>query len=468
MVAWEDYAQLEAVPQYLAAVVMVLLAAALVWLEPGRRATISFGLFLVFRALRITVGPLEDLSGDAGDFERALLFARVGPYFAIAAFFAFLAFVTSWPRPRGWFGTRRGLAAFVAVGVALEIAYLIDHGLYYELGRADGDRVVQAAYGPLYLLGIGLPLVIGLASLLYLWEYSRSHAGPGRTSLYFVAVAFALNAAYDASAALLRVAPGSRDVEVLANLSWVTQGVALAVLAAVPVALGTWLLVRFARTRDDPEARFHARRLLLALPLPVLSAALVAAASGFGWGGEDAIQRAVVGAWRLALPLLASYALVKYQLFGIDLRIRATVKGGTVAGAFVATFFVVSESAAYYFTKTSWGGRGLGLVAAGLLVFALHPLQRVGDRLARAALPAVDDTPAWRSQRREEMFRAAVEYALMDGQLTIGENRRLARMADRLGLSVEEAWRVQRDVERALGWLSPRAEPAPRKAKRAI
>lgn len=45
-----------------------------------------------------------------------------------------------------------------------------------------------------------------------------------------------------------------------------------------------------------------------------------------------------------AVPLIA-YGILRTQLFDIDLRIRWTIKQSTVASAFVAMFYVVSEGA---------------------------------------------------------------------------------------------------------------------------
>jgi len=47
------------------------------------------------------------------------------------------------------------------------------------------------------------------------------------------------------------------------------------------------------------------------------------------------------------VPLVA-YGVMRVQLFDVDLRIKRTLKRSTVAAAFVATFFVVSEFAGIY------------------------------------------------------------------------------------------------------------------------
>jgi hypothetical protein len=462
-VDWSVYGQAEVVPQFIGAGIMAALALALLWLAPGRRATVAFALFLLFRAVRIVVGPMQDLAAEAGATDDALFWARVGPYFAIASLVALVAFITNYPRPYGWIGGPNGLAALIAVGFAVEALYLLDHDLYYTPGLDADGSFALLAYGPMFVAGNLVHLLGGVAAFLAVWEWSRSAPGPARSSFYLVGLAFALNAVYDAAAAITATTPGALPTAELTGYRWATQAITLTILSAAPVLFAAVILARRALGAND-ESRRQARSFLAVLPLPAVTVLLVVA---LGMLGAETVrmERLTVGVWRLAMPLLVSYALVKFQLFDIDLRMKVALRSGTVAGAFVATFFVISESAAQYFG--TWAGNvWIGLAAAGLLVFALHPIARLGDRIAHRAFPGVRDTATWRQERREELYRSAVEFALMDGTITIHEHRRLGRMAERLGLSETEALRVQREVERALGWIEPALPKTP--AKRPI
>lgn len=93
---------------------------------------------------------------------------------------------------------------------------------------------------------------------------------------------------------------------------------------------------------------------------------------------------------------------------------------------------------AFVFT---WAG-GFGLLAAGLLVFALSPLQRWADRFAAKAVPGGAEA----GQAAEARYREVVEMALADGELTREEERRLAEKAESLGLSPTRAFELRESV----------------------
>lgn len=112
----------------------------------------------------------------------------------------------------------------------------------------------------------------------------------------------------------------------------------------------------------------------------------------------------------------------------------------------MAVFFVASELAANLLTARL--GAIAGVVAAGLLVFALAPLQRLGDRVAETALPGVRDTAEYRTVRKREVYRAAAESAMADGAMSGKERDVLATLADQLGLSAREALDIEREAAR--------------------
>jgi len=92
----------------------------------------------------------------------------------------------------------------------------------------------------------------------------------------------------------------------------------------------------------------------------------------------------------VAVPLIA-YGILRSHLFDIDLRIRRTLKQSTVAAAFVAIIYLMSEGASRL--PSSELGNVAGLLAAALVVFFLAPLQRFADRVASAAMPNTVNTP---------------------------------------------------------------------------
>lgn len=143
------------------------------------------------------------------------------------------------------------------------------------------------------------------------------------------------------------------------------------------------------------------------------------------------------------LALLA-YGILKTQLFDIDLKIKWTLKQSTVAAAFVAVFFAVSEGAAAFFSGAI--GTYAGIAAAAILVFALAPLQRLAERLSDRAMPAVDATPAYVAYRKMEVYKAAVEEVLADGNVSAKDRRVLERLRAQLGLSAADAQALEHEL----------------------
>lgn len=150
----------------------------------------------------------------------------------------------------------------------------------------------------------------------------------------------------------------------------------------------------------------------------------------------------------IGFTLLVGYGILRTQLFDIDLKIKWGLRRGTVVGIFVATIFIVSEAAQEFFGETT-GSTYAGIAAAGLLVFAIAPLQRFADRIADAAMPTVRDDQEYRTVRKREVYQAALEGAIEDGVITERERTVLARLADSLGITAYEALALERDLTSA-------------------
>ena len=145
----------------------------------------------------------------------------------------------------------------------------------------------------------------------------------------------------------------------------------------------------------------------------------------------------------LFVPLLA-YGVLRFQVLDVDLKLKWTVQRGTLAAVFAATFFVVAELVQSV-ASTTLGVVG-GAAAAGLLVFAIQPLQRAADRVAEVALPRVAATPEYLAERKVEVYRAAVESAHEEGGIDAKERAILDRLQAKLGLARHDADRVEAAV----------------------
>jgi len=159
--------------------------------------------------------------------------------------------------------------------------------------------------------------------------------------------------------------------------------------------------------------------------------------------------------WRTFLPLLyelavivyvplVAYGVLRVQLFDIDLRLKRTLKRGTIAAAFVATFFVVSELAGNYLS--SHFGTVLGVLGTGVLLFFLDPIQRAAERLSDAAMPNTVDTPQYEMFRKLQVYDAAVRAALEDGAISERQRRVLDSMIESMQIDRAVALRMEHDA----------------------
>jgi hypothetical protein len=209
-------------------------------------------------------------------------------------------------------------------------------------------------------------------------------------------------------------------------------------IGVLPFATAAALWLRNASRAHGAEAR-GARDAALATLGALVAGGLAGAA--LGTVGPQ------YGLARLLMVALLAYAILRHQLLGIDVKVKWTLKQSTVAAAFIGVFFVVSESAASFLSGSV--GPYLGIAAAGLLVFALAPLQHAAQRVADRAMPGVKAAGAMSRDERAQLFRAMAGSAWADGTLTRDERRMLGELREELGLSTDEAERIEREVARA-------------------
>ncbi|MGQ0536137.1 MAG: hypothetical protein ACT4PT_08700, partial [Methanobacteriota archaeon] len=94
----------------------------------------------------------------------------------------------------------------------------------------------------------------------------------------------------------------------------------------------------------------------------------------------------------------------------------------------------------------------IGVVAAGLLVFALAPLQKVADRIANAAVPqpgsGMREAGSGGRASKLDVYRATARRLLADGRFSREDERTLARLAQELGIGAADALDVREALER--------------------
>ncbi len=268
----------------------------------------------------------------------------------------------------------------------------------------------------------GLPAFYGLRA-------ARASSVTAQKQFALVAAAFAVYAGFIATAGGSPARAGS-ILDPAAALFVAMTGLAPMLLAAV-----LWL-----RAASRIEASRAARNVaLLCAAMPLLG--LVYVSREIAWGAAGLV--------RIAMVAILAYGIARHQLMGLDLKVRWTISKSTIAAVFIAVFFIASETAQQFFGDTL-GSTYIGIAAAGLLVFAMAPLQRVAERLAEKAVPVAPiPSPASPTgiDSRERAYRHALEFALRDRVLSGAERVKLAHLSDELGLSARRAAEIETEFE---------------------
>jgi len=431
--SWQAYVQPQALPEYVAAVAMVALALWLVWLDVRRLANVSFALFLIVRAAATVSFTLEQLARKAGDVATEWRAEHARAAFTIATVVSLMLFVLVYPRTR----SRRAIVGLAILFGLLEAAYWVWPSLWATYTIRD-DVLVQVTIGPFYVFQLLRVPAFAAAAVLFARDWVRTRSGPTASALLLVALAFALHATYDAANSALFYARHASEVG-----AWLQAELVLDVLSIVPVAAAAlWIAVR-SRRRSAHE-RSMAAKALIALPLPILTLGAVYALHVFGFDAAgEAANLFFLGLWRLSLPLLATYALVRFGLFELEVRMKRSIQRVVVAVLFVLVFFAVSEGA-----ENLLGGTGsvYGLLAAILLALLLTPLERVADRIADAAMPDVASVHELGRHERRLLYTALARSAWSSGRVSPDERKLLDVARGHLGIEAKQAERIESEL----------------------
>lgn len=411
--------------------IAITLLGCIVWFGmravPGRRGL--FPAFLGIWGVSIVLANLvfiltEPKSLLLAFFSANLAYLTLGIY-AIHAASNFRA-----PRPMTWPSVvAASCAALVALTVVVAPEWLATRGAPYPTAH--------------FLAGIASFFQLGglaFCAMIMAIRYSRSNSDIAKTDLAVVLAAVFLYLPYALA-----------DIGILAWSRAAASGWAITqqppamfltcALSALILAVALAILARVALSPVADDRRKYARR-LLGLAGISLSVGMFAAWLILAGRAPDGVR--LQGPLRLAAAAIMAYAIVKHHAFGIDLAIKWTVVRGIVLGVFAAVFFVVEQVAENYVQESY--GIVAGILAAGVVVLALRPLQTLARRIADRIMPGVEPTQAYFDARRVTIYRAAALSAAKDGVVTERERDMLETLVRELKIPEPEVAAVHREV----------------------
>lgn len=160
--------------------------------------------------------------------------------------------------------------------------------------------------------------------------------------------------------------------------------------------------------------------------------------------------------WLTYFPLVA-YGILKHQLFDIDLRLKRTVQRSTVLGSFAGAFFIGGEALEQVVPAD---GFLLGLLAAAAVGAAFRPLQRFTERFADRLMPGVSGSTLYLMERKHQVYRDALEGAMVDGSISERERAILRKVRESLDVEEPIAARIEAEVKAVLSGSGDGAVPS--------
>lgn len=193
---------------------------------------------------------------------------------------------------------------------------------------------------------------------------------------------------------------------------------------------------RRARSRID---RVQSKYLLVYLTLALSSSAIARVI-------PSVVEGAALPWWQLSVVYMVAtglllYGILKYHLFTIDIVAKRTTYY-TAVTAGVAGVFVVIEQVA----EQALAGGDASLIAAVVVAVLVAPIVHLANRGVERLFPEVNTSDDYLSERKEEIYRAQLELALLDGFITREEHTFLEHSRRRLGISEEEHDRLEAEL----------------------
>ncbi|MHB1262289.1 MAG: hypothetical protein ACYC2H_11305, partial [Thermoplasmatota archaeon] len=356
--------------QFLAGGLLLLVAGGLLVIKFESRVNRAFALYLLLEGATILLLNIGRLMGETMPDE---LWLRLAYYPLIVLPVALVHFVLVYRRPVGGRGMLLTALALAALALVLVAIHAVD-SCAFACVDTDGQQA-----GPLLAFAGLKPLFQALVALVLVADVRRGSASHRHKAVFLVAMAFGLLAAFDAGLGVLRAIVGPLAGTYEPN-AWIfaNRFLQFPALAVALLALGmAHSTLRKGRTSPQ-AANLLAGTLLAALA----SAAFIVLKPDSGTSSSGTL---LAGFWRTLLPTVVAYALIRHRLFGIDLKLRASVAIALVAAAFGGTYFLVSEGLEAL-VSSRLGAIG-GLAAAGLLALLAKPITSVARRAAAFLVP---------------------------------------------------------------------------------
>ncbi|HEV8361279.1 MAG TPA: hypothetical protein VGR28_12575, partial [Candidatus Thermoplasmatota archaeon] len=418
----------------LSGIAVIGLGSATLLVRPLPRPAAAFGFLALLWGLQVTVANTAEGFTDP---PTKLLWINATVALAILVAAALAVVVLAWRAPAGAFRPVALLPVALA-GAALEAALFLEPGLFVRgLSLEPG---LPVATGPLFLPVItGANIVAFTVALAVLGERFRRPLPPvAREQFSLVIAALVAYVSYRAGEAFDFLLYANAYVALDGSGGYAFELAAALLAAGVLAGVLAVVLPR----PDLPWRDLH------------VVVAIVPLAVAVGQSLLGAPQGATAGVWRLVMVALFAYAIARYRLFDIEVRLGQLAPALAYAGIAGAGLAVLWVAAWPTLTAVPL----LGLVASAGVAAACAPAARLGPWIKHRAAPHLAE-PDYLYKRKVDVYRAALEEAQGRGMGDATEQAFLSDLRRRLGIS-EQEHRLLTLIVQAQSRYGPRA-PTP-------
>lgn len=386
-------------------------------LQPNDGSARTFALFTFAWAVPLVAGNSMRMLTDVAVLRAAAVTFQAG---LVVAWVPLLVFALTYPPSRVSVPPSTAWAVLGLPSLAALLAIVLEPSLFIEDVRVEGGRQI-VDFGPLSGFAhatFGLSFLVGAGVIGY--RLRRSSATGERSRLALVFSALLIYVSYQAGhfpswVGYLRDSLLSSRGIVSYAVTATSLGLAMAMVVGVFVA--AW------RRRDLPWRRLA----MAAAAIPCLATIAVSYArfymdTTFG----------TAGLWRVAMVGIFGYALARYRLFDLELRLRDAAPVATYVATAGLGLGVLWVGFGQHFVEP-WP---LGVTASLGVAAIAWPSLRVAERVVDRRLGHLDE-PTYLYQRKLEVYRSALADARARG-LDPGERRFLAELRERLDISEDE------------------------------
>lgn len=264
-------------------------------------------------------------------------------------------------------------------------------------------------------------------------------------------------------------------VALFARPAWFFEGdqpgsFALSFLAVLVTLAAVYLLLRARQAAANSVERKQATYLLIGF-VPSFAATWLITGLVFLivralHAGDLATVQALVRVYdplsHYASPLLelaaagfVAYAILKYRLLAVELKVKGGVKYGVMTFTVGATIFLLNTYITNFVLQAkvfAWAGAEGSAVITGIVGMLLFkPVERFGGYVTDRLFPDTANKATYAQTRGREIYLSQLTHIIRDAQVTDKEWDLLRRLRRELHLDAATARAVEQEAEREMG-----------------